>query len=400
MRSCWLGAAYSPGSWIRRHKLSVKPLNQLTREELYEAVWSEAMATLAPKLGISDVGLKKRCAKLGVPTPPRGYWAKLEAGKKVTKASLPDSWSIQRKKKRVPKSADEIRKLEHPERDYSVTKYPGAVLVTKRSLKGARPNYYGVVDAWEEGGLRTRVSPALFDRSLWLWTELLERLALNGIAVKTGSTLGNGIESVTIELKEMTAKYETELDKQPPRPRLSLGLPAESKSEHWVPTGILVFRAEDVHRAGCAHQWRETELRRMEDRLDDVATGIDKLLERKHELAIEAAERQKQWQEESRRREEEEAKRRHERARRRKLGRIAAAFHQAQQIRNFVDELERRAGTQSEPSLENFAAWARITADRVDPSAAVLNELADGKDPVTPENEDLYPSDDLRPWSY
>jgi hypothetical protein len=37
----------------------------------------------------------------------------------------------------------------------------------------------------------------------------------------------------------------------------------------------------------------------MEERLDGVATGIHKLLERKDELAIEAAERQKQWQEES-----------------------------------------------------------------------------------------------------
>lgn len=54
---------------------------ELKREELYDLVWTEALATLGPKLGISDVGLKKRCRNLGVPTPPRGYWAKLEAGK-------------------------------------------------------------------------------------------------------------------------------------------------------------------------------------------------------------------------------------------------------------------------------------------------------------------------------
>jgi hypothetical protein len=34
-------------------------------------------------LGLSDVGLAKICDRHRVPTPPRGYWAKKEAGKKV-----------------------------------------------------------------------------------------------------------------------------------------------------------------------------------------------------------------------------------------------------------------------------------------------------------------------------
>ena len=79
-------------------------LGKMSREELYEAVWSEAMATLAPKLGISDVGLKKRCLNLGIPTPSRGYWAKLQNGKKVKKEPLPATWTVMKKKKRLPKS--------------------------------------------------------------------------------------------------------------------------------------------------------------------------------------------------------------------------------------------------------------------------------------------------------
>lgn len=56
---------------------------RLTRDELYERVWSEPMATLAPQLGLSDVGLKNTCTKLRVPTPYRGYWAKKSAGQPV-----------------------------------------------------------------------------------------------------------------------------------------------------------------------------------------------------------------------------------------------------------------------------------------------------------------------------
>ncbi len=67
---------------------STEPLT-FTREALYEKVWTEAIAILAPKLGLSDVSLKKTCARLRVPTPPRGYWAKIAAGQRPRRAPLP-----------------------------------------------------------------------------------------------------------------------------------------------------------------------------------------------------------------------------------------------------------------------------------------------------------------------
>jgi len=62
---------------------------QLLREELYTLVWSEPMRTLSARFGISDVALKKTCARAGIPTPDRGYWAKKEAGKSTSQESLP-----------------------------------------------------------------------------------------------------------------------------------------------------------------------------------------------------------------------------------------------------------------------------------------------------------------------
>ncbi|OYU88218.1 MAG: hypothetical protein CFE29_17945 [Bradyrhizobiaceae bacterium PARB1] len=47
------------------------------------------MTTLAKSFGISDVGLRKICVKHSIPTPPPGYWAKLQHGKKVEKLALP-----------------------------------------------------------------------------------------------------------------------------------------------------------------------------------------------------------------------------------------------------------------------------------------------------------------------
>ena len=46
------------------------------------------MRQIANDCGVSDVAIHKRCAKLQIPTPPRGYWAKIEAGKHPAKPAL------------------------------------------------------------------------------------------------------------------------------------------------------------------------------------------------------------------------------------------------------------------------------------------------------------------------
>jgi hypothetical protein len=70
--------------------MSDKPvLSDLTREQLYQLVWSSPATKLSEQLGVSDVAIAKRCRKLGVPRPERGYWAQLESGKKVDRPELP-----------------------------------------------------------------------------------------------------------------------------------------------------------------------------------------------------------------------------------------------------------------------------------------------------------------------
>ena len=62
------------------------PPQELTRRAMYDLVWSRPMKKVAEEFRISDVALKKICDKHRVPTPPRGYWAKKEAGKPVREA--------------------------------------------------------------------------------------------------------------------------------------------------------------------------------------------------------------------------------------------------------------------------------------------------------------------------
>ena len=61
----------------------------ISRKDLYERVWAEPIQKLSKEYGLSDVGLAKICRRYNIPIPPRGYWAKKQAGKRVSKPALP-----------------------------------------------------------------------------------------------------------------------------------------------------------------------------------------------------------------------------------------------------------------------------------------------------------------------
>jgi hypothetical protein len=82
----------------------------LTCDELYNLVWSEPVARIAKNLGISDVGLAKRCRREAVPLPPRGYWARIAAGQTPIRPPLPP-------KQDLPPRASTQTKKKEPESD-------------------------------------------------------------------------------------------------------------------------------------------------------------------------------------------------------------------------------------------------------------------------------------------
>lgn len=64
---------------------------RVERDTLYAEVWDTPMLTLAPKYGVSAVFLRRVCVRLGIPCPPRGYWAKKESGQRPKIPPLPKS---------------------------------------------------------------------------------------------------------------------------------------------------------------------------------------------------------------------------------------------------------------------------------------------------------------------
>jgi hypothetical protein len=66
-----------------------RPPLTLTRQQLYDRVWSVSAVQLAKELGVSDVAVAKACKRHQIPKPPLGYWAKLAAGKAPPRPALP-----------------------------------------------------------------------------------------------------------------------------------------------------------------------------------------------------------------------------------------------------------------------------------------------------------------------
>jgi hypothetical protein len=63
---------------------------KMSRTDLYERVWTTPL-TLAKELGLSDVGLAKLCRQHDIPLPGRGYWVRMQFGKKQERTALPDA---------------------------------------------------------------------------------------------------------------------------------------------------------------------------------------------------------------------------------------------------------------------------------------------------------------------
>lgn len=67
--------------------MKIQPAQQLTRAELAEAVWSEPLAQVAARVGLTATGLAKLCDRIDIPRPARTYWNLEPADRKRQRAS-------------------------------------------------------------------------------------------------------------------------------------------------------------------------------------------------------------------------------------------------------------------------------------------------------------------------
>lgn len=378
-----------------------------TRQSLYDLVWSEPMQHLAKRFAISDRGLAKVCAGANIPVPARGYWAKLQAGKKAQRCPLPPRAlgqlnSVHFGESRWQSASEQNEEfLREPippppvfEPDMDAVRAQAAAMVRKVPLPlndshGWSHQIERYLKADEE---RTRLQKAerypmswndpifkspLEQRRLRILNALFIGLARAGMhphvsgkhARDVHVTVGSTAVRIDLDAISATKFIEAERRGDPFRTRNDRDGLRLAISRHWY---------GETARQVC----EDNKGARLERQLRDIAAAIIAFGEetlrdttvRAHAYRLER--RAELLEEERQRRAEAERLRRERQAQREKarvdhlLGQ-ARALDQARQIRAYVAAVrELNPGAPDPMSEEEFtawSAWALTQADRIDP---------------------------------
>lgn len=380
----------------------------VTRQALYDQIWSMPVSRACRTYGLSDVGLAKICDQWGIPCPPRGYWAKVRNGHRVRQPKLnpipegdPVVLKYHPRPAREPEAdrpataADRQRAFEkRPENQIAV---PGRltdphplVARTETSIRSAKPDERGLARPKARGCLDVAVSPALIDRALLVLDAVVKALDARGYPVSVGGEPSRTSAAVLGEAVGFRVYEETRRQEREPTPAerradefLARFRPPSPHYE-WVPGGRLVLQITDGH-AG-QRCWTDRGNRRVEQFLNSLVLGVVRAAESIREARAAAERREREWEEEQRRqrdaelrRLEEERRRQEELARFARLEAQAAAWAKVGQIRDLVSAVRVAAEAPGVVppggELERWFAWAEGRAAALDPITEILSTV-------------------------
>lgn len=390
-----------------------KPV-ELTREELYEKVWSKPVSHLAKDFGISDVGLTKICKRHSIPTPPLGYWAKVRAGQRVRKTRLPsldsdegatitigtkDTETVGNRKQDSLPEEFQAMVIEAVERmatftpdDLSPRSHP-LITWASRSFKKPSETYTGILVPSDRGCLNIQVTKQTLVRALAFLNTMFKLAEACGHSIAVTETgcatldiLGGKME---LGLKERV-KREEKIKANDPKihNRLMLSyVDANSASKYtykeysYVPTGELCLVVKSPEFYMSDRRWCDTKTTTIEEKLTKILPGLVRFAARSqlkreerdewHRQRVleekERIERQRLLQEKKRLIEEENQ-------RVQTLMEEAERWQKSNLLRGYIQAKRQQAIEMdvvivTESELGGWLEWAQGQADRLDPLA-------------------------------
>lgn len=271
-----------------------------TREELYEAVWSEAMYRVAQRYGISGVALAKTCRRHDIPAPERGYWAKRAAGRAPKRPPLPETSAkdatVPIQGKTAPKTPRD-EQPEDPEVQEALAAYAlGQAIEVPATLKGAnpivrrtvkalrrlRPDSRGQVQVRGPGFVQLNVTKGSLERAARIANAFIRICEAQGLipgsrAVDVDCSVQLQGESVTFAIFESVKREErTETAAERRRREEAPHVWAGVRQYEYHPTGRLTFRF-DGFGDGIQMRWSDGKTQRLEDLLPEIVAGAVRL---------------------------------------------------------------------------------------------------------------------------
>lgn len=364
----------------------------LTREEIYELVWSEPMSVVAPRLGLSDRGLAKACERLKIPRPGRGYWEKKRRGRAVRRPPLRPLPSghhgfpvVSVRKKAAATMASpavvEQKALEAEapitvpdtiQRYHRLVREARAILTGRHKAKGRAPSNPAEC-------LTISVSRAALPRALRIMDTLIKALEERGYPVRTGrdGTIVHvrGVD-LGIGLEERTRRKEVR--------RRSWD---EYTTYEFEPTGQLTLRILSYTVGRVRQSWSDGKRQRLEQCLNQFVVGL-----------VAAAESRRRAEEEQQARDRARAEKEliegtrrllleREQKRIQAFARWTEEWQRAIAMRSYLESVRAAAGATSDQDLQSWMDWAEAhlaalpalppVADLLAQEAKAAEELAE-----------------------
>jgi hypothetical protein len=354
----------------------------MTRQDLYDLIWTESMLALSKKYTISGTGLKKKCKGLNIPVPVMGYWAKLQFGKTGgRKTPLPafsgnQTVTLYLREENDPPKESKTEILKQLETDGSLTISVPEKLVNPDKLISAVKDDIFKRKVWNKtddfvynsrGYLSIRVSSKNIHRALIFMDTLIKVLKQRG-------------HSVTIE--NDTTYFIIEGEKIPIccREKETRVLVKGNGYDYHTNklTGLLSLKVDESY---SKKEWTEGK-KTIEQMLPKILVELEHMGKK---LKEERIEREKYWEEEKEK--DRIAKEIHDRKEKElknflDILKNAKRHVNSQKIRRYADELERfslEKGPLSD-DMKTKIEWIRNKADWLDPFIEAEDEWMKGID--------------------
>lgn len=374
------------------------PATTVTREELYRLVWETPITRLAAGYGISGTGLKKICDRLDVPVPPRGYWAKKEAGQPVVQ------FRLLKPKANTPLSVDihptppkeEPAPVPVPPDTPSAGVKDGTLVVPDR-LNKPHPVIAAWVSArkgereasrhqpWARGRATVPDFSSEDHRRHRILNALFQALEASGHTVTDARNGGQQVELggklISFRLREKLKQVQRPLTDDEKRWSFYAN---KGYLRETVGSGFLIFEIQSRLPGQLKSNWLETDTRRMEDLVGEIFATMHAAAPLLEAERLAAEEREARWREEEARRREAERQQKIADNRLRQFGQRAGQWESINRMRAFLAEvkaLPRDPDVQIEGrSLSDWIAWLEARIEARDPlragSTAIFEELA------------------------
>ena len=344
------------------------------RTKLYEEVWTEPVTAVSKRYGTSDVALRKICQALGVPLPPRGYWARVEAGRPPRQPALPKhSGRTELVRQRYVGDRPAEPDPEHLVARREFEARPENRIIVQETLERALP----VVTTMARGSRTISVSKGCLPRARRILDALARALEVRHAPLRVGRTGAKGAyvtiqgQDLPIRLVEKTVRTERDLTVKEQRERKEFGYSYFPNRYTYARTGALTLGVAcsngDLRRAIS-----DGKQQRIEEHLNRFVVGLETEAVERNREALRLEVQRREWSERARIRGEQERLLQEELEHFRALEKEVHQWRRAEEIRAYVSAVEAKAvrgatAIDSSSDLGRWIDWARSKADSLDP---------------------------------